>query len=85
MVYIFPKVIFRIKIRMGSVRKSSMITPILLGCAFQGEWFLNAGAFQRGPFHNKSAFQGEWEGNAVDLVLGAMQAFPDAAFVGITL
>ena len=45
-----------------------------MGCAFLG-----------GLFHDNGASQGEWEGNAVDLVLGAMQAFPDAAFIGINL
>ena len=33
---------------------------------------------------NKIGEQGEWEGNTVDIVLGAMRAFPDAAFLGIT-
>ena len=28
--------------------------------------------------------QGEWEGNALDLVLAAMQSFPNAAFLGLT-
>ena len=26
--------------------------------------------------------QGEWEGNILDLVLGALRAFPSAAFLG---
>ena len=30
-----------------------------------------------------STMQGEWEGSTLDLVLSAMQAFPDAAFLGL--
>ena len=33
---------------------------------------------------NKIGLQGEWEGNTVDIVLGAMRAFPHAAFLGIS-
>ena len=31
----------------------------------------------------KMRAQGEWEGSTLDLVLSAMQAFPDAAFLGL--